>query len=83
MAMSAYSNVPYIAILIAFSIAVYTDVRTRKIPNGIPLALALSALAYQASQGFFSCINQYRRYAVCNGYRAFSSSHEAGSVAEI
>jgi prepilin peptidase CpaA len=48
---------PYVGVLTACAIAIVTDLRARKIPNAIPIALGIFALVVNASMGrptFFS-----------------------------
>jgi len=46
-----YNSAPYIALLIACSIAAITDVRSRTIPNAIPISLVIFALIFKAMHG--------------------------------
>lgn len=47
-------SIPYAALLIACIFATCTDIRSRKIPNAIPISLAVAALIYQAMHGPFA-----------------------------
>ena len=44
-------HIAYIALLTASIFAIVTDVRSRKIPNVIPISLAASALIFKAAHG--------------------------------
>ncbi len=60
----ALTFVPYAAALAACGVAIVTDVRTRKIPNAIPIALGIFAIAWAAFGGWQSLLSAVAAGAV-------------------